>query len=105
MGLSRGPDVVWTKPGELRVVVVDRDSVPVRGVTVTLHPAAQKPAVTDGRGRVEFTGLPGGEYSLIFELSGFARTTLGPVKMRRLQDENPHLPEFVVIMNPVMWVN
>src|SRR6476659_6436892 len=43
MGMSRGPGIVWTKPGDLRVVVVDRDSVPIPGVTVTLSPALQKP--------------------------------------------------------------
>jgi len=104
MGMSRGPAIIWTKPGDLRVVVVDRDSVPIPGVTVTLSPAAQKPLVTDSRGRVEFTGLGGGSYSLTFELSGFARTTLGPVEMRSSAQENPRLPEFLVVMNPIMWV-
>jgi Carboxypeptidase regulatory-like domain len=104
MGMSRGPGIVWTKPGDLRVVVVDRASVPIPGVTVTFSPAAQKALVTDSRGRVEFTGLVEGEYSLTFELSGFARMTLGPVGMRSSATENPRLPEFLIVMNPVMVV-
>ncbi len=52
---SKPANVVWTPPGELRAVVLGRDSVPLPGVTVSLagmalSAAVQRSAVTTGQG-------------------------------------------------------
>ena len=96
--------VVWLDPGEVRVVVVGRDAMPLPGVTVYLirEPAheSQRIMVTDPKGRAGFAGVAAGDYSIRFELSGFVSCSIGPVRMRASRDQNPQLPEFVVMMNP-----
>jgi hypothetical protein len=107
MGMSSGSAIVWTKPGELRVVVVDRDGKPIPGVTVGLKATADglphRAMISDPKGRAAFGGVSPGAYILTFELSGFAPSSIGPITMRAEERENPQLPEFVVMMNPVRW--
>jgi len=102
------PPMVWTAPGEIRVVVVDRDSAALPGVTVTLlagpHQEAERVAVTDSKGRVRFSEVPVGEYTLRLQISGAAECSIGPFTMRAGPHDNPWLPEFRVVMNPIMWV-
>ena len=108
MGMAQGSAVVWTKPGELRVAVVDRDQGPIPGVTVELVSVANerslRTVISDPKGRAGFSGVGPGEYVLRFQLSGFATCSIGPITMRAETEENPRLPEFVVMMNPIMWV-
>ena len=99
----------WTPPGEVAVIVLDRTNLkPVPGVTVTLAPSipATPPRIlaTDSSGLARFDGVAPGDHTLTFELSGFARMQVGPF---RVGDEttNPRIPEFVAVLNPVMWVD
>jgi hypothetical protein len=104
MGMSPGSPIVWTNPGEIRVVVVDRDGLPVVGVTVELAAVAgpsRRIVVTDPKGRGSFDGVKAGDYVLRFELSGFATCSIGPITMRADRGENPELPEFLVMLNPI----
>jgi hypothetical protein len=111
LATSKPAEVLWAPPGELRAVVLDRDSVPLRGVTVSLFAsgvaaAVHQPAVTTGGdGVARFANLPAGEYVIRVELSGFAPTSIGPVTVRSPSQENPRLPEFLVVLNPIQWVN
>jgi hypothetical protein len=111
LAISKPADVVWTPPGELRAVVTGRDSAPLPGVAVSvarmgLAAAVQRSAVITGRdGRARFANLPPGEYVIRFQLSGFADAAIGPVTLRSSSQENPRLPEFVVVLNPVLWEN
>ena len=72
LAISKPADVHWTPPGELRAVVVDRDSVPLPGVNVSvvgtgLAAAVRRPVVARaGDGRVRFASLPAGEYVIRF---------------------------------------
>lgn len=108
MGMAYQPTVVWTEPGELRVVVVDREGVPMPGVVVELFSVpdggSHRAAVSNPKGRAGFGDVGPGEYILRFQLSGFAPCSIGPITMRSVETENPQLPEFVVTMNPIMWV-
>ena len=104
MGMSPGSPIVWTNPGEIRVVVVDRDGLPVVGVTVELTAVSgpsRRIVVSDPKGRASFDGVKAGDYVLKFELSGFATCSIGPITMRADRDENPELPEFLVMLNPI----
>jgi hypothetical protein len=105
LGMAGGSTVVWTKPGELHARVIDRDGQPVSGVTVTLRTPERvlDTKISDSKGRVEFVGLNAGDYTLGFEISGFASSSIGPVRLRARPAENPELPEFVVMLNPVRW--
>jgi len=111
LAISKPADVRWSAPGELRAVVVGRDSIPLPGVAVTvagtgLAAAVQRPTViTSADGSARFANLPAGEYVIRFELSGFATMSIGPVTVRSASQENPRLPEFLVVLNPVQWVN
>ena len=107
MGMSSGSAIVWTKPGELRMVVVDRDGKPIPGVSVELKATTDgsphRTMISDTKGRAAFGGVSPGAYILTFELSGFAPSSIGPITMRGEERENPQLPEFLVTMNPVRW--
>jgi hypothetical protein len=102
-----GPSTVWTEPGEIRVVVMEPDSTALPGVAVTLlagsKQEAERIAITDSNGRVKFSDVPVGEYTLRFQLSGFAECSIGPFTMRARREDNPWLPQFRLIMNPIMW--
>jgi hypothetical protein len=104
-GMAKKGEIVWSKPGEIRLVVVDRESVPIPGVAVTLSKVgddqSQAIVISDKGGRASFSRVVPGEYVLRFELSGFARCSLGPFRMRSTSEEDPVLPEFVVMMNPI----
>jgi outer membrane receptor protein involved in Fe transport len=71
--------------GTIRGTVHDEQGLAVPGVTVAVtSPALQTPrsAVTDASGGYVFPNLPPGEYTVTFELSGFAsarRTTTVPL--------------------------
>jgi hypothetical protein len=103
LGMSGDTPVAWTKPGELRAVVVDRSGQPIPGVTATLRSGTEaiRTEVTDTKGSVAFVGLSPRDYTLTFEIAGFATSSIGPVRMRARESENPELPEFVVMMNPI----
>ena len=104
MGMSPGSPIVWPNPGEIRVVVIDRDGLPIVGVTVELTATTGTPRrimVTDPKGRAGFDGVKAGDYILRFTLSGFANCSIGPVTMRADRDGSVELPEFLVMMNPV----
>jgi hypothetical protein len=104
MGMSPSLPIVWTNPGEIRVVIVDRDNLPIVGVTVELTAIAgpsRRIVVSDPKGRAGFDGVRAGDYVLKFELSGLATCSIGPITMRADRGENPALPEFLVMMNPI----
>ena len=64
-----------TQTGTIRGVVHDDQGLPVPGVTVTVSsPALQSPraGVSDTSGGFSFPNLPPGDYTVRFELSGFA---------------------------------
>src|SRR5262249_36272107 len=84
LGMSGDSSIVWTKPGELRARVVNRSGQPISGVTVTLRTAGEVvgTGISDPKGRVGFLGLKAGDYTLTFEIAGFATSSIGPVKMR-----------------------
>jgi hypothetical protein len=71
--------------GTVRGTVKDTQGLPMPGVTVTVtSPALQgsRTVVTDAEGAFTLAALPAGDYTLAFELSGFApvsRTTTVPV--------------------------
>ena len=104
VGAVKTSEVKWTKPGEIKIVVVDRDSEPVPGATVVLSDSAsahQRSVITDANGRAAFSGVSRGDYLVKVDLSGFATYTIGPFRMRADSSENPELPEFVVMLNPL----
>ena len=105
LGMAQSSEIVWLKPGQLRATVIQRDGTPVPGVAVELNGgeagSAQRVAITDPKGHAGFDDVPAGEYTLTFQLSGFATCSIGPFTMRRIASENPELPAFVVMMNPV----
>ena len=105
-GMAKKGEIVWSKPGEIRLVVVDRESVPIPGTTVTLskvgNDQSQAVVISDKVGRASFSGVLPGDYVLRFELSGFVTCSLGPFRMRSTSEEDPVLPEFVVMMNPIL---
>jgi hypothetical protein len=107
LAMSDSP-VVWTAPGEIRVVVVDRDAAALPGVAVTLLAGSrQEPervTITDSKGHASFSDVPVGEYTLRFQISGAAECSIGPFTMRAGPHDNPWLPEFRVVMNPIRWV-
>ena len=107
MGVSPSSPVVWTKPGEIRVVVVDRDRLPIPGVTVelsaTVPGSAPRTMISDPKGRAGFDGVSAGDYMLTFQLSGFAPCSIGPITMRADKAGSPELPEFLVMMNQIRW--
>src|SRR6476646_9369531 len=64
--------------GAIRGVVKDAQGLVVPGVTVTAtSPALQGPrvAVTDAEGAFSVAALPAGDYTVIYELSGFTSVT------------------------------
>jgi hypothetical protein len=84
---------------------VDRDSDPLPGVSVTLTRAGRQSGstcLTGPQGRVRFWKVKPGDYVIRFELSGFAAASIGPVTVTESTAENPRLPEFLVLLNPVM---
>ena len=105
LGMAKPSEVVWLKPGELRATAVERDGTPIPGVTVELMTGeagrAQRVAITDPKGNAGFDQVASGEYVLKFQLSGSATCSIGPFAMRATANENPELPAFVVLMNPV----
>lgn len=106
--LSRADEIVWTPPGALRFVVVDRGMRPVVGVPVTAIAVASGESTgamtfTDTKGRAGFSSLSSGEYVIRFDLSGFAPASIGPVRVETSPEVNPRLPEFLVVLNPVLW--
>jgi hypothetical protein len=105
--MAQKPAVTWTKPGEIRVILIDREEAPIPGVTVTLVPndrhANPRVATANSKGRAGFVDVPPGEYTLRFQLSGFAECSVGPFSMKSSTAENPRLPEFIVMMNPLLW--
>ena len=107
MGMSPSSPVVWTKPGEIRVVVVDRDGQPISGVTVELSAtalgSARRTMISDPKGGAGFGGVSAGDYMLTFQLSGFAPCSIGPITMRADKAGSPELPEFLVMMNAIRW--
>ena len=104
VGAVTTSEMKWTKPGEIKIVVVDRDSEAVPGATVVLSDSDgghQRPVITDANGRAGFSGVSRGDYLVKVDLSGFATYTIGPFRMRADSSENPELPEFVVMLNPL----
>src|SRR6185295_13032686 len=106
--VSPADEIVWTPPGALRFVVVDRDMRPVAGVPVTATAVAtggpaEAMTITDAKGRAGFSGLSPREYVIRFDLSGFAPASIGPVRVKSSPEENPRLPEFLVVLNPILW--
>jgi hypothetical protein len=101
--------ITWTKRGEIRTLVIDRGNAPLAGVTVILSPSApgsqERALVTNPAGKVSFHDLAPGDYLIKFQLSGFADMCIGPVTLRSSSRENPRLPEFLVMMNPVLEVD
>ena len=64
VGAVKTSEVKWTKPGEIKIVVVDRDSEPVPGATVVLSDSAgghQRSVITDANGRAGFSGVSRGD--------------------------------------------
>src|SRR6476660_379391 len=64
--------------GTIRGVVKDAQGLVVPGVTITAtSPALQGPrvAVTDTEGAFSVAALPAGDYTVMYELSGFTTTT------------------------------
>ena len=104
-GITPYADVVWTAPGEIRVVVIDRDGSAIVGVSIELCPqekgGSTRRMTTGVDGHAVLKEVPGGEYMLKFYLSGFVTCSIGPFEMRSGDEENPHLPEFKVMMNPI----
>jgi hypothetical protein len=110
-GVATPQNIIWTRPGEISAVVIQRDQSPLPGVTVTLSSVGagrserNRTQVTGMDGKIRFKDLEPGQYLLNFQLSGFADTAIGPVALRSRAQENPRLPEFLVMLNPIMWVD
>ena len=73
-------------------------------LVATADGSPHRTMTSDPKGRAAFGGVSPGAYILKFQLSGFAPSSIGPITMRAEEQENPKLPEFVVMMNPVRWV-
>jgi hypothetical protein len=103
--IAHDPAVVrWPPAGEFSAIVVSREMEPIPGATVSLTPCgktggATRTEVSGPSGSVAFAKVPPGEYVLAAELSGYARTQIGPVR----SDGNPFAPELLVVLNPVMY--
>ncbi len=59
--------------GEVVVSIVDQTGAPLSGVRLTIRGVADRTAVTSAAGDFAFPGLPGGDYEISAELSGFQR--------------------------------
>lgn len=78
LALSATAHAQGVQTGTIRGIVRDTDNLPVPGVTVTAtSPALQgtRSAVTDTLGAYAIPGLPAGDYTVRFTLSGFATLT------------------------------
>lgn len=102
-------DIRWTPPGEVAAVVLDGPTLkPLRGTTVRLtmtdNSRMSYAATSDEKGFAKFEGVPRGTYLLTFERRGYANTHVGPFHVRSAVDETARIPEFVTVLNPLMWV-
>ena len=72
--------------GRLRGTVVDADSLPIPGVTVTISSetlmGGSRTAVTGQTGAYRFTALPPGSYNAVAELDGFRTESLEAIRVR-----------------------
>ena len=105
VGMTQYSDVVWTAPGDVQVIVIDRDGSAIGGVSIELRPLEKDARVlwttTDSNGRAALKDVPRGQYLLTFELSGFVKCSIGPFEMSSRGEDHIHLPEFKVMMNPI----
>jgi carboxypeptidase family protein len=106
-GAAPADELKWAAPGTIRAVVVDRDAHPISGVFVRVHRDEEAPtqgpvALTGPDGLVTFKKLPPGNYVITFESSGFAKTSIGPVPVQDSVSRSPRIPEFRVVLNPMM---
>lgn len=102
-------DVRWTPPGEVAAMVLDGPTMkPLRATTVRLTMTDNSrmafAATTDDKGVAKFEGVPRGTYLLTFERRGYANTHIGPFHVRSETNEVARIPEFVAVLNPLMWV-
>jgi len=75
LGLAAGSFAQGVQTGTIRGVVKDQQDLAVPGVTVTVSsPALQgvRTAVTDAQGLFAIPALPAGQYTVKYELAGFA---------------------------------
>lgn len=96
---------------EMHLLVVDVDGKPMQGVTVSITPvgdwsgpvrrcAARSSTGTDGR--VVFKRLPGGNYDVKFEMSGYLTSELPDLPVRTDLQRNWRwigTPEVRIVMN------
>ncbi|MBS3820119.1 carboxypeptidase regulatory-like domain-containing protein, partial [bacterium] len=83
--LFSGLAIAQEQTGNLEGKVTDNEGVPLPGVTVTAESPAligTQSSITDQEGRFRLRNLPPGEYTLTFELSGFATVTRGDIQVR-----------------------
>lgn len=96
--------------GELYVACRSSEGVPLPGMTVGICPESSaggpgahgcRAAVCDGEGELVIRDLDPGSYFLRGELSGFADTLVGPL---RVGEGSPiALKRVVVVLNPVCY--
>src|SRR5690349_24747616 len=74
-GVSASAQVVTNSTGAINGVVTDTSKAVLPGVTVTIQSPQMmgtREAVTDEQGKYQFAAIPPGEYTVKFELPGFA---------------------------------